>query len=394
VREGRDAQAAMLAALGRLWLANVAIDWNGFYAEETRRRVALPTYPYERKRHWIDPPNGPRGRVAAGAATALPIERWFHAPSWRRQPRLNAAAVPPAAAQTRLVFCDSRLGAALADALQARGEGVFRVHAGDAPEFAADHAVLRAAEPADYVALIEHLAARQLVCGRIEHTWTVASAGDDYALAQAQGYYSLLYLLQALGERGDTATVRLDVISTGLADVTGVEALDPLKASVLGPVLVAPREYPGLVCRHIDVLPDSGAAALLAELDADDADTTRIALRGAHRWALGYEAVELPPTDDGQPWREGGTYLITGGLGGLGLVFARELAQRWRARLVLTGRQGLPPRAEWENWLAQHGADDATSRRIRAVQELEASGAEVLVAAVDVTDAAAMSETV
>ncbi|MBA4136616.1 MAG: non-ribosomal peptide synthetase [Opitutus sp.] len=59
-------QAAMLGALGRLWLAGVRPEWEKFHAREKRRRVPLPTYPFERKRHWVEPVRA----VAAGAAPA------------------------------------------------------------------------------------------------------------------------------------------------------------------------------------------------------------------------------------------------------------------------------------------------------------------------------------
>jgi amino acid adenylation domain-containing protein len=46
---------ALLKAIGQLWLAGVTIDWQAFYARETRQRLPLPTYPFERQRYWIDP---------------------------------------------------------------------------------------------------------------------------------------------------------------------------------------------------------------------------------------------------------------------------------------------------------------------------------------------------
>ncbi len=45
----------MLNTLGRLWLAGVQVNWSGFYSHERRQRVALPTYPFERKRYWVEP---------------------------------------------------------------------------------------------------------------------------------------------------------------------------------------------------------------------------------------------------------------------------------------------------------------------------------------------------
>ncbi|MBI3417727.1 MAG: amino acid adenylation domain-containing protein, partial [Verrucomicrobia bacterium] len=65
---------AMLQALGKLWLAGGAVDWNGFYAQEKRHRVSLPTYPFERQRFWAEPAAAPAAAsVISGAACALEI---------------------------------------------------------------------------------------------------------------------------------------------------------------------------------------------------------------------------------------------------------------------------------------------------------------------------------
>jgi acyl transferase domain-containing protein len=58
----------MADAIARLWLGGVAVDWAGVWAHEQRMRCPLPTYPFQRKRHWVDPP-GPLV-AAAGAAVA------------------------------------------------------------------------------------------------------------------------------------------------------------------------------------------------------------------------------------------------------------------------------------------------------------------------------------
>ena len=84
--------------------------------------------------------------------------------------------------------------------------------------------------------------------------------------------------------------------------------------------------------------------------------------------------------------REHGVYLITGAFGAIGLHLAAHLAASVQARLVLVGRSPLPPRAEWNSWITQHGPDDRDSRRIAAVRGLEGQGAEVLVVAADVAD--------
>lgn len=84
--------------------------------------------------------------------------------------------------------------------------------------------------------------------------------------------------------------------------------------------------------------------------------------------------------------RQGGAYLITGGLGGIGLALAEHLARTQQARLALVGRSSLPPRGEWPAILRAQPADEALADRIRRIQALEALGSEVLVLQADVAD--------
>ena len=87
-------------------------------------------------------------------------------------------------------------------------------------------------------------------------------------------------------------------------------------------------------------------------------------------------------------------YLITGGLGGVGLTLAESLARAVRAKLILIGRTGLPDRTQWPEYLASHGPDDRLSRQIRAIESIEEAGGEVEVIAADVSDAGQMRSAV
>jgi polyketide synthase PksJ len=83
---------------------------------------------------------------------------------------------------------------------------------------------------------------------------------------------------------------------------------------------------------------------------------------------------------------DGGVYLITGGLGGIGLSLAEYLAQTVHAKLILVGRSSFPDRDKWEQWLVSHDEGDPVSHKIRKLKSLEALGAEVLVVTADVAD--------
>ncbi len=120
----------------------------------------------------------------------------------------------------------------------------------------------------------------------------------------------------------------------------------------------------------------------MEELLAPDAED-QVAIRGPRRLAtrlLRLQASGAPPA-----LRTDGAYLVTGGLGGLGLLVARWLVERGAHRLVLMARTPLPPRAAWSR---AHGAQTGT---IAAVRQLESLGASVEIAPVDVGDAAQLT---
>ena len=110
-----------------------------------------------------------------------------------------------------------------------------------------------------------------------------------------------------------------------------------------------------------------------------------IAYRGAGPPGANLRTRAPPAGGATQRLRKGGVYLITGGLGGLGLTIAERLARRFGAKLVLVGRQTLPAPAEWNAWLTAHDDADPVSRRIRKLRELESLGAELYVVGADVT---------
>jgi NAD(P)-dependent dehydrogenase (short-subunit alcohol dehydrogenase family)/acyl carrier protein len=180
----------------------------------------------------------------------------------------------------------------------------------------------------------------------------------------------------------------------------GEERLAPAKATVLGPCRVIPQEYAQITCRAIDVSLPGGVvdARLVAQVWAElqtSPDETVVAYRGTHRWVPTYERAAFTPASARPPLlRERGVYLITGGLGGIGLALAEWLAQTVQARLLLIGRSGLPERDAWDTWIAEHGDEDPISRRVRKVRALEASGAEVVVVQADVTDPVAIGAAV
>ncbi len=297
------------------------------------------------------------------------------------------------------------MGALLAGRLREMGHAVTTVTPGEAfVRLAEDAWALRPHERSDYAALLRELEESGRRPDGVAHLWCVGEGPEGF-LAEDLGFHSLLGLAGALADRGVAQPLRIEVISSGVQSVTGEESVEPEKALVLGPVRVVPQEIPNLACRSLDVdLPERGSRRermrveqLAAELTAAPhapAEST-IAFRGGHRWVQGFEAVRLPGGLPGEGLasllRPGCVYLITGGLGGVGLALAEHLARTTQVKLVLMGRSPFPAREDWDVWLAGHEEEDRTSRKIRRLLAIEELGAEVLAASADVCEPAQVS---
>jgi len=405
--------AFLLNALGQLWLAGVKVDWSGFYTHEQRHRLPLPTYPFERQRYWIEPPKpGQDDRSTPVSLGKKPdIADWFYLPFWKPSVPPMRSLQGELAAQTSctLVFSDEcGLASQLVKQLRTQSQDVITVKVGS--EFAKLSDRLYTLNPQqrnDYDALLDELLAQHKLPNRIVHFWSVTPVGEKESgfegveKAQETGFYSLLFLAQALGKQNLTDELQITVVSNNMQSVTGVEVLCPEKATVLGPIKVIPQEYPNIRCRSIDVvLPDRGSwqkekllDQLLTEITTQSDDLV-IAYRGNHRWVQTFESVRLEEAKGTPRLKKGGVYLITGGLGGIGLVLAEHLAKTVQAKLILTGRSAFPARDEWEKWLATHNEQDSVSRKIRKVQKLEELGAEVLVVSADVANLEQMQDAI
>jgi acyl transferase domain-containing protein/acyl carrier protein len=412
----RDRQADtefLLTSVGKFWLAGGQIDWSGFYAHEQRRRIPLPTYPFERQRYYLEPGKSPaqNGRAQRLSGKKSDIADWFYLPSWRQfdLPRLQKIQEQRQPESSWLVFSDERgVGDALVERLAQRGEQVVTVRAGEQFMRTGDLAyAVNPRQKEDYDALLSALVSQGRTFAKIIHLWSVTSGDEsprgvaDFEKAQESGLYSLLFLTQALASQSLTGSLQLVVVTDSVHEVNGSESLRPEHATVLGACKVIPQEHPEITCRSIDlVVPPEGAAParlieqLVAELTENVADRV-VAYRGRHRWVQSFEAVRLEAGMGAQSrLSEGGVYLITGGLGSVGLALAQHLARTHQAKLALLSRGGLLPREEWQRWLAEHDDDDEVSDKIREIQELEAAGAEVLVLRADVSDEQQMLEAV
>jgi amino acid adenylation domain-containing protein len=396
MRDDIQSEAAQIAGgLGQLWCAGVEVDWPGYFGDQQRRRIAMPLYPFERQRHWVEPLKNPAVRVT-GTAKKLPLNQWFHLPTWspslppRRIPtgRLGQSSVP------WLIFTNGcKLSHSLIERLESEGQSAIFVE--ESSEFASLDNRRFALRP-DVVADYERLIAEASPSGfkKIVHLWNLRSDDDtnDAQQTRRRGYESLVCLSQALAKQSLENPITIAVVSNRLHDVFGQGDACPDTATLLGPCLVIPQEQPHLTIRTIDVPQQAqenvlafSADTLLAEIEGDSADP-HVAYRGQLRFVPRFERIELEVDESADSkLRDKGVYLITGGLGKVGLQIAELLFDMVGARLCLLGRTPFPDVADWPSWLETHAGSDATSSKIRKLMALRNRGAEILTLRADVS---------
>jgi len=354
----REETESALAALGGIVCKGGEAEWTGIFGH-TRSRVDLPTYPWQRSPYW-------RGEGSLRTPSS-PAERSLYRTAWIERPRpLADLSHEPAGAWLALADADSgseRLTAELA----AHGCELTVL------PLSADEEALRSAFAGRTswrgVVLLSELSPH-------DGADLPTSAAEVVATA-CRALAPLPALARLLGEAKEPPP--LWIVTRGACEADLEADVRPIQAALWGMGRVFALEHPEAWGGLIDLDPsrpitDGVAAALLRELLAPDSED-QLALRGDRR--LAQRLVRACADGPAPPVtiRAEGTYLLTGGLGSIGLQLATWLVKEGARHLLLTGRRGLD-----------------TPGAAEAIAALRARGAEIEVAAVDVADGRAMEE--
>ncbi|WP_223068395.1 type I polyketide synthase [Paenibacillus caui] len=369
IRHPQDAASDrehLLSKIGVLYAAGLRLEWSYLYGEQKRRRIPLPTYPFERQYFWkhaqelLDmQKNGQVIPLPGSTSKRKKLADWFYLPAWLQNPLVEETSEEP---KTWLLLLDrGGLATRLTIELKSRGHEVFTAFSHDE--------------------LTTHL--QTVKPQKIVHAWTLDSL-PNVQEAQERGFYSLLRLVKAL----DSSPLDIYVLSSGLHDVAGETAVEAGKATLLGLLKVIGQEYPFLKVRSVDVtVPMAGGwqerqllDQLITEFTTKAFDPV-VAYRGGQRLLQSFTPRRLD-NQQNLPLRANGVYLLTGGFGGVGLALTECIAKSVGkgVKLVLLGRSApSDEQLERIKQLQRHGAE------ILCLQADVANGAE-LASAIDQTE--------
>jgi malonyl CoA-acyl carrier protein transacylase len=430
LRPGRSDWQQMLESLATLYVRGVPVDWTGFDRDYRPRRVVLPTYPFQRQRYWVETAKNGHGKteslsqeniqtpifnllhqgetqqlaqyletavqLSAEETKFLPkllevlvkqhqqqlkiasLSDWLYEVTWQAQP-LQERPISFSQPGSWLILADQGgLGQALANLLQERGQTCFIVYVGDSyqakePGFWS----LNPSERDDFDRLVQAIrTVKEPSLRGIIHLWSLDSDStltneiDVSSLEQVQtlGCGSALHLVQALVKENESVSPRMWLVTQGAVPVVPDLLPTVSQAPLWGLGKVLALEHPKLWGGMLDLSPDTdgnAAATLLAEI-ANYQGEDHVAFCSGQRYVARVVTKSLPQSREMQ-LKPDSTYLITGGLGALGLRVTRWLVERGARHLVLIGRRS--PSAEVQEVLTS----------------MEQAGTQILVARADVS---------
>lgn len=348
----RLAERGDLPRIAELWVRGASLNWQKLHSgADAPRRVSAPTYPFARDRHWVpDPAASTADGVGHGLTASPRADVRFLAKRWLPAP-LDGVARRRVSA---LVLHDAAT-APLASALAGLCDEATLVESGPGAE--------------------------QWLAGRIERATAFV---DLTGMTEREPSGESLALLQSVLAAKSSRDIDLLYVTQGLEPFGHTQTRQDLAgAARVGLYRMLQSEYGGLTSRHLDLDPATRGAAELAavvrrELDGPGPES-EICHRDGVRHAPSLDDLAPRETTGRADLAEDEVLLVTGGTRGLGLLCARHLVERRGVRrLVLSGKDPLPPRHLWSD---PEACAPAVRAKIRAVLDLEARGVEVRVLA-------------
>ncbi|UAA40607.1 amino acid adenylation domain-containing protein [Paraneptunicella aestuarii] len=437
VYQGVESENGLQQLLVDAWLQGANIDWDRFNINKQGKTVSLPGYPFAEKAHAVPKRTAisnvmkPQTRFSLDDCTYLPIWKpvgLAHEFSPIALSDSKSVLLFTYTDETQASLGSSGITQQMASALKTHlglldsaELDVYQVHIGSEFKQINEQCFeINPEAPADYQRLLQHLQdTRGAIPELILHAWNLTlnetdRDKDELTLAQMQpaqtiSVYSGVYLAQALSPYLSNNTIALRFISSNAHPVPGDHRFVPQHSGITAVSKIIGVEYNRLSCQSIDVdlsQPNINVVSLAGQILAeafgfkDDAKPDDlVAIRHGMRFLPSYEQVRLPEVKTQTRYKEQGVYLIVGGLGGMGLVFAEHIAKHVNATIVLLNRSTFIARDKWEEYLLEHASSQQeehliTCKRIRAIQHIEKLSSRIVIQQADVANRSDMTRVI
>ncbi|MDR0619021.1 MAG: acyltransferase domain-containing protein [Bacteroidales bacterium] len=388
----------LVTAVGFLWAYGITVNSEKYF-ENNYARMRFPLYPYNRKQYIIK--RQKKTEVQAEEEKDIKntdISQWVYLPSWKKT--ANSHILFAAQKDTVLKTADNSteeqqnvylilqdsigIGKEMEELLKDKN-AVYVQQGNRFEKQDSTHYKINPAEKNDYENLFESIKKDGIIPSHAIHLWNVTKEKQPPCLeicsmAEEIAFYSPLYLEQAFISQNWLQKIHILFVTNGVFAIGGTRVESPLKVLAIGPARVMNNEFKHVVSHltDIDIMSDikHTALSLLYEVQLNNYST--VALRDGERWEESFEKTAYPKDRSALPqFKENGVYVITGGTGGLGLVFAKHIASKVKATIILTYRTSLPEREKWAKYISENPTDYITEK-IQDIISMEEKGSSVI----------------
>jgi acyl transferase domain-containing protein/acyl carrier protein len=373
-----DQYSRSLSQIGELYIKGADINWKDLYKGKRFRRRHLPVYPFSGERCWF-----------ADYSRTAENETPYHTVGWRAA-ELDTGACDFDSTGYVILFKD-RAGIAerLKEELLKNNGSVIEVSAGTEYARPGEDSFIISGSRQDYKRLMEDIGQKKIT--NILHLFTASKESGARELQELErrlesSVYSIFNLLKAITGTGIKNQIRITAVTRNIYSVTGTEEdIVPENAAMLGLMKVIGREHPDLVCRCVDIGDEQDTACIIKEMKGRSTAAVS-AYRQGKRYVEYLDHIDLREMKRAEiSIRDTGAYIITGGMGGIGIETAKWLTRKGRVKLVLIGRSRFPERCTWDSILS--GEDDKKlCNKIKKIREMEETGSKIELVSADITD--------
>ncbi|MGH9242125.1 MAG: SDR family NAD(P)-dependent oxidoreductase, partial [Vicinamibacterales bacterium] len=404
LQRDRAAWPQLLETLAALWVRGVPVDWSGFDRPYGRRKVALPTYPFQRQRYWIDArPDradteaySPALREAVSPPELVPDDLLYRI-EWLRKPHAavdETSAAPPtnghgAPRDAVLILADhAGVGAQLAERLERAGVSCWIAHtaAGTCEGSSRGRLCVGPGGRSDWLAALSTIAAARAHLRAVVSLWPLDLASLDsessgFVAEHTRSLVTHAHLTSALNDAPAARAPQLWLVTRGAQAVPGhSDAIHAGQAAFWGWGRVSRLEHPDTWGGIIDLSAAAGTEEptfIATEILASDGED-QVARRASSRHVARLARMTMPVPSGGIALTPDAAYLVTGGLGAIGLHVAAWLADHGARHIALVSRRGVEERT-------------STREVATTLETLRRRGIDARVFPADVADTGAMS---
>lgn len=342
----------LLNRLGYLWSLGINVDWKSYYQNDSRQKLSLPTYCFEKIQYQTEvnlAESVIKGFHLPDSSSNTEPWDWIYYPIWKKSFIESSSTVDK---RCYVIFSlEHAFTSMLKQMLAQRGDEVIEVMIGSGFErVSTKKFIIHPAQLDDYKLLFKQLEQEGMSVTDIVHTWSmgvdqlVAPLYED-AEALDWIYFSIQKIIKGLLYVNNIDGKHISVLTDRLHKVLGDEEMSYSSSLVLGIINVLPQEF-NVTCSNIDINLSERTNASFTKLAAEIQNRSServIAIRNGNRWLLDYQKVANPIRENAAQLKKGGVYLVTGGLGKIGYVLVQYLLKEYQAKVVILGRSKPGP---------------------------------------------------